>query len=623
MFARGLFIVDGNSKREDMRKMTLKVADEFLVLDSRLYSDLDKYIWINDSFKVHREAQRFFVCLMKKGIYVKGFATDKKQMFGLKMYNKKIYDINTLDRNNSIVFYDTYLGRFDVELPENVHNARLLNPNMPKENIVIWGSGITGRRVHKILSQNGVEAECYIDSNESLEGTYMCGLSVYSPGYLKELAQFSVIVEAMEKWEELDRCIREVFENRYRFSFVENNAKEFIYRGRYMARMFDLMSWHGNFGFLLKKKVYIYGIGEVESELAKYLSMLDIEFGGFLKDESDESVRICDNCDLRYVEEILYEKDYFIWTFDKKKVKRLEELGFVSHENYIYYDGADNTTVKKKHMLDTNLGHNYLADSKYPGIMVYGEEKEKDFKIAVLGGSTTDGRLNSYKSWPELMFKELYNQGLENITVYNGGVSGYASGQELLKLIRDMVPLNPNMIIVYDGLNDLNMCFQYPLTNGYLKKVFEFASENMENDEDDSLYAGKNALICQGIEMKKDMFDAWLSNVRTMYAIAAERNISFYSFCQPMLGSKKGKTEGEKSMLLSVHNPVITNLMEGSFRRRISQMGKLPEYMYDLSHILDNEKDVYKDHVHLWEKGNQIIAREITRTILPKLGGVL
>lgn len=133
----------------------------------------------------------------------------------------------------------------------------------------------------------------------------------------------------------------------------------------------------------------------------------------------------------------------------------------------IYYNGVNNTSMEKRYILDTNLGHNFLADSKYPGIMVYGDDTAEDFKIAVLGGSTTDGKFTFFKSWPELMYEELGNQNFKNVTVYNGGVSGYASGQELLKLIRDMIPLKPDMVIVYDGFNDLNYRNPYPLTSGY------------------------------------------------------------------------------------------------------------------------------------------------------------
>lgn len=598
-----------------------KLAKELLVFDPRIYSDLDKYIWIRDSYEEHMEAQRFFVCLLKKGIYIKGFATDKESMVGLEMYNKKIYDISTLDQKSSVVFHDTYVARYAVELPEVVHNARILNPDVPRENIVIWGGGITGRRVYRILSGYGIKAKCCIDSNRELEGENKWGMVVHTPEYLERCAETPTIIEAMEKWEELDACIRERYGKRFYFSFVEGEKN--AYNGHYITYMFNLMTWFQNFAFFVGKTVYVYGIGKVEYEMVRYLKLLDISFGGFLIDESDvaDDGQHGDH-DVRWVEEILYEQDYFIWVYNKSKVKRLEELGLVSQENYIYYDGVKNTSIKKPQVLDINLGHNYLFGGKYPGIMIYGVDKENDYKIAVLGASTTEGKAFRFKSWPELMYEELHNRGFQNITVYNGGISGYTSGQELLKLIRDLVPLEPDMVIVYDGVLDLNYCVTYPLINGYVKKIFEFAKENIENDEDDILFMEESHPICQGIKESEDAFSMWLSNIRTMYAVAKERNIRFYSFCQPMLGSKEGKTETEKNMLLSTYSPSITNLINGSFRKRISQMDRLPEYIYDLSHIFDYESDVYMDNAHVWEKGNRIIAREIAEIILPELSNL-
>ncbi len=603
----------------DFKSNIGKAAKELLLFDSQIYRSLDKYIWMNDSYKGHLEAQRFFVCLLKKGIYIKGFATDRKSMFNLKMYNKKIYDINMLDRENSVVLYDTYLGGFDVELSKSVHNARVINPELTRKNVVIWGSGITGKRVFKILSEQGIKIECYIDSNRNLEGTYKCGLPVHTPEYIEKMPRKLTIIEAMERWEEIDLCLRGKYENRFHFCFVENDVKK-SHIGHYIKNMFDLKTWFGDFAFFIGKKVYVYGTGNIESQLPKYLKLLDIDFGGFLIDESDmERNAIYGIYDVKYVEEVLNEKNYFIWVYDKKRVRRLDELGLIGHKNYICFQGGNYEAANRKQIMDVNLGNNYLADSKYPGITVYGDDKEKDFKIAVLGNSTTDGKLFSFRSWPELMYDELHNKGLEHITVYNGGVVAYTSGQELLKLIRDVIPLKPDMIIVYDGFCDMTLRLPYLLTNGYLNKIFKFASENMENDEVDGLFYEKNGSVYYGIETNQDRFEKWLSNMRTMHAIASDRNIRFYGFCQPMLSSKNGKTEDEKNILLSVDSPVINHLINESFRKQLNQMTELPVYIQDLSHIFDDEKDVYMDHCHVWEKGNQIIAREISRIILPEI----
>lgn len=67
------------------------------------------------------------------------------------------------------------------------------------------------------------------------------------------------------------------------------------------------------------------------------MGLLDIRFCGFLIDDSDAvSKEIYSNYNVNYVEDVIYEKDYLVWVYDKRKVKRLEELGLLSHENYIY-----------------------------------------------------------------------------------------------------------------------------------------------------------------------------------------------------------------------------------------------------------------------------------------------
>ena len=79
------------------------------ILNPLLYSDLDKYIWISDSYEEHRSAQQMFDYLMKRNIYVKGFATNVQSIFHSKMYNKPILDVDTLDRKKNIVFRTAYL----------------------------------------------------------------------------------------------------------------------------------------------------------------------------------------------------------------------------------------------------------------------------------------------------------------------------------------------------------------------------------------------------------------------------------------------------------------------------------------------------------------------------------
>lgn len=50
------------------------------------------------------------------------------------------------------------------------------------------------------------------------------------------------------------------------------------------------------------------------------------------------------------------------------------------------------------------------------------------------------------------------------------------------------------------------------------------------------------------------------------------------------------------------------------FREKASEICRTHDYIYDLSHIFDGE-DVYIDHCHVFEHGNEIIAREIYNII--------
>lgn len=590
-------------------------SENFLTLNTLLYGSAKKYIWINDSNEIHEQARQLFGFLLKKKIYIDGFVTDAKALINLKMFHKKIVDINLLKEANAAIFYD-FLGRPEKELIGKGHSARIMNFKIDGGKIIIWGAGLTGECVCNILNQNGIKAECFVDSNEELSGKLKQGIPIYSPDKLDEFAEDIIIIEALEKWRELDEVLRQKYKKRFHYSLKEEIRNQWsqvtcdIFGNEKI--IFELNHFW-KFSNCEGRKTYIYGTGNMEREFAEYLKLLDYNFAGFLVTEMDcEYIEDMADYVYIYVEELLYESDYYVWAFEKAKAEKLEELGLRYLEDYfcdkVYFGKA----TGRKDILDVNLGNNYIAGSKYPGIVVYGEARKEDYRIAILGASTTDGAIYSFQSWPEILYQELKDN---NITIYNGGVSGYTSGQELIKLIRDMIPLRPDMIIVYDGHNDTAADVQYPFAFSYAKKIYDYAGEHLEDVGGEE----SHALVCCGAVVQENLFDNWVSNIRSMHAIAKDREISFYSFCMPVLFSKRGKTEKEKNMLISAHLGAVRRQTEMSFRNFMNKMQNKPEYMYDLSFIFDEQRDVYIDTCHVWEKGNRIIAEEIKKIILPAL----
>ena len=583
-------------------------AKELLVPNPLLYSDLDKYIWISDSFVEYRKAQALFTYLLRKGIYIEGFATETKLLVGLKMYNKEIFNKENLNPDTTMVFYDMWFDFSEIDLSNKGQQARVINPNFKDGEIVIWGSGITGENVYKALRYHDYHVRFFVDSNIELAGTLKCGLTVYTPDKLNDIKEEIIVIEALEKWKALDDCIKERYEHRFYHRLYSVRSDITCYIDGIEHKVFSLAEYWV-FHRFVDKRVYIYGNGGVEKEFARYLKLMDYNFSGFLLDENDTSnYDDNDGVATKYVEDVLYENDFYIWVDKKEKVEKLKEMGlryFSEYEcnGYVY----DITMAKEQ--LDVNFGHNYMSNSKYPGIMVYGKEGESDYKIAVLGSSTTDGAMYPFKSWAQLLYEEL---GEKNITIYNGGVRGYSSGQGMIKLVRDILPLKPDMIIVYDGASELFKSTGYPFAFEYSCKVFEYANEHIENN----YVVEGNRDVCLGLNNNESCFDSWLSNIECMYAIAYYRKIDFFVFCQPWLISKRGKTIKEKNIQLSMPGVVLDNMRKNALRSYIGERKDLPDYIHDLSHVFDG-KDVYMDLCHVWEEGNRIISGEIKRVIQP------
>ena len=85
-------------------------------------------------------------------------------------------------------------------------------------------------------------------------------------------------------------------------------------------------------------------------------------------------------------------------------------------------------------------------------------------RIAALGGSTTysTGVTNYLHSYPHLLGEYLHQGGFDHVEVINAGVGGYSSYQTLISLQYRVLPLQPDLIILYQGYNDIHTRLVYP-----------------------------------------------------------------------------------------------------------------------------------------------------------------
>jgi hypothetical protein len=296
--------------------------------------------------------------------------------------------------------------------------------------------------------------------------------------------------------------------------------------------------------------------------------------------------------------------------------------------------GIDYDIMSESSALPTSVRDIYLGfsrvyneyDNCFPGFKIYGNVNGKSLRIATLGGSTTDPTFMGIASWPECLYYILNEDRLrEEFCVFNGGFAGYMSSNELLKLIRDVFTLKPDIIISYSGLNDfmyslhsdLSPRYKRPFIDTYQEALFKFISQQ----------EGKTVLY--GMQTDKDAARFWADSQRIMHAISEEMGIKYIGILQANVCSEEKMSkiiEGElnykfrdESMRDPIH--ILYNYLNAKsvYNKAENNVKKLP-YILNFRHIFDdfNDYDVYYDECHVYEHGNEVIAANVYESLLKK-----
>ena len=125
---------------------------------------------------------------------------------------------------------------------------------------------------------------------------------------------------------------------------------------------------------------------------------------------------------------------------------RFGQPSFVPHRYLGFVPAAD--------YLNGPNRHNALG---FRGDEIEMAKPEGSFRIATLGGSTTysAGVQDYTQSYPYLLQQELNAAGHEEVEVLNAGVFSYSTLESVINLQMRVMPLEPDMIIVYHGVNDV------------------------------------------------------------------------------------------------------------------------------------------------------------------------
>ncbi len=451
--------------------------------------------------------------------------------------------------------------------------------------------------------------------DESYVGLRMLNKEIISLTKIKKIHRKSLIIASRRNYEKLHSIFKNVF------SYDEFGKEEQIDLGKKIAPI------KGEFFYNIFRdaeragKLIIYGTDETARLLCEKLKLIDVEIDFFVDEDMDKIGKsICDK-EVCSVYDLLYEDMDALMVINTDKdlehsTNVLKELGLEECKNFRYIQQYEWNYYRWYHWIDPNLGYNIINKGceKYPGFFVYGEEKEQDYKIVISGGSTVDATLYPFKPWAEILYEIITQRGYR-VTIYVGGAWGYPVETELVKFLRDVLPLKPDMVISYSGVNNLVADSQHPFCNMYQRQFYEKISANKGNIRP----------VTYGISREEDNFTQWLCSERMMEAVCGEFGIRFMSILQPLLGAKGTEYSfEEKEIILNTiaNNPSVDYMKRGKeFSESVKE--KIDEYtwLYNFSQILDGAEDIWIDKCHVNEKGNEIIAKEVwevTRPVLKK-----
>ena len=105
--------------------------------------------------------------------------------------------------------------------------------------------------------------------------------------------------------------------------------------------------------------------------------------------------------------------------------------------------------------------HNALG---FRGAEIPVEKSENTYRIVAVGGSTTYSiDVMDYRdSYPNLLKEHLVARGYDHVEVINAGANAYTSYHNLMNIEFRVLPLQPDLIIIYQGSNDIGARFVHP-----------------------------------------------------------------------------------------------------------------------------------------------------------------
>jgi lysophospholipase L1-like esterase len=258
--------------------------------------------------------------------------------------------------------------------------------------------------------------------------------------------------------------------------------------------------------------------------------------------------------------------------------------------------------------------------------------KGKCYRIVALGESTTFGATikPSDRPWPEVLQELVNDLSLKTgkcIEIINAGTVAYDLKDNLERVRRDIIPLNPDLIISYHGLNGLRH-LQAELLPRVKKKTPPRASRILEDVEFKiaALRKAPKKLVLKGIGQPRPLPELLQSEYAELYRRLLEMGRR-HNFAVALVPYNMAVTRESPADVIDFYAGGFPEVRQ--YISAIEDHNVLVEalarhkgaFFWDVRSGINGayDDDVYIDLVHFTQKGRNMMAKAIFQHLKPFL----
>jgi len=265
----------------------------------------------------------------------------------------------------------------------------------------------------------------------------------------------------------------------------------------------------------------------------------------------------------------------------------------------------------------------------YKGPEFTAEKPPNVYRIFILGGSTVFGVGPNEDSIAGFMQKKFNNSSLTfPVEVINAGINGQYSWGEWYLIKNELIHFDPDLFIIYDGINDSINRNREPNTkllnattpNESLYKNFPFYRTPVVINKIISPPTTQQQV--ESYRMSEETHTRVVTNWKERWIdvceFGKEKGFATLVTVQPMVGTGKPLAESEISFAPITEDQQRSVTILGDLANSLDDLQQVCTKTADLRGIFDNvEEPLFFDAHHVHKAGNEIISQELFELTLP------